>query len=166
MFWRNTGAECRGPRCGNACRSVKTVVLPGAIGVAGVIADHEITITLGDGTLAAAFGRLGRLHGGSGGCRAAPPRFDRRWRRDRRRKRTQQASFSWTSLQRDCRRQSNAPPPASIVGTRNHHTILFVCREGLEPQRQDGAEPGGMGGVIGQIVAGLRMQQYDQDRRD
>jgi hypothetical protein len=47
----------------------KIAALPGAISVAGVIADHEFTIALGNGPLAAAFGILRRLNRGRGRCR-------------------------------------------------------------------------------------------------
>src|SRR5207248_4837852 len=39
---------------------------------------------------------------------------------------------------------------------------LFTLGESLKPQRQYRAEPGSVCGVIGQIVAGLGMQQDDQ----
>ena len=57
-----------------------------------------------------------------------------------------------------CRRQSALAARGPTI-TRND---LFVRSEGLKPERQDPAEPGGMRGVVGQIVAGFRMQEHDQ----
>jgi len=133
--------------------------------VAGVIADHEFTIAFGNGAAAAAFGILGLLHG-SGGRRLLNG-----------------AGVNWhcyRAVADDDTETGGEPNAASVVlmgfsstviaegklrsprGSRQlpraiTHNDLFVCGEGLKPQRQDCAEPDGMRGVVGQIVAGFRM---------
>ena len=65
--------------------------------------------------------------------------------------------YWWRPYQVRYVRQVSVP-----IAARDHSNDLFACGEGLKPQRQDRTEPGRMRRVVGQIVAGFRMQQHDQ----
>jgi len=140
-------------------------VLPGPIRVAGVIADHEFTIAFGNGAAAAAFGILGLLHGSGGGrlldgaganwhCYRALADDDDTEAAKPNAARVILMGFSSTVIFEGKVRwpRGSRQSPRAIT-----HNDLFVCGEGLKPQRQDCAEPDGMRGVVGKIVAGFRM---------